>query len=53
MGVVSAGGHASPYHYHYNMSCTATYTLGHSPLMAVALDGRGVYGYYEVRSEMT
>ena len=54
----SCGGHAGPYHYHTELKCDdvvnvkiSTYgsrvTPGHSPLVGIALDGRGVYGKYE------
>lgn len=42
--------HASPYHCHTSPSdtCVATsYSSGHSPLIAIANDGRGIYGTYE------
>jgi len=42
------GGHAQPYHYHADLACDYTKSAaGHSALIAVSLDGRGVYGEYE------
>ena len=43
------GGHASPYHYHYGMKCdyNANDSSGHSPLVGLMLDGRGLYGEWE------
>ena len=44
----SCGGHANTYHNHYDLSCDYDKTsAGHSPLIAIALDGRGVYGVFE------
>lgn len=46
----TCGFHASPYHCHTApaSSCTAKdYSAGHSPLIAIANDGRGIYGLYE------
>jgi hypothetical protein len=41
-------GHAQPYHYHADPVCEYTYSSGHSPISAVMLDGRGLYGMFEV-----
>jgi len=41
------GGHASPYHYHYDLTCDYTVANGHAPLIGLALDGRGIYGANE------
>lgn len=42
------GGHANPYHIHTDMLCDYNTTAaGHSKLIGVALDGRGIYGKYE------
>lgn len=42
------GGHANPYHYHFDLACDYNKTaLGHSALIGIALDGRGIYGQYE------
>lgn len=48
------GAHASPYHYHTSLRCEyPTGTLysnssgGHSALLGLALDGRGIYGQWE------
>lgn len=44
----TCGGHAMPYHYHKDLKCDYDHTLpGHSPLIGIALDGRGIYGLYE------
>jgi hypothetical protein len=54
----SCGGHASPYHYHTRMNCdesnnngkstwSSKVNAGHSPLVGIALDGRGIYGQLE------
>ncbi len=51
------GGHASPYHYHADLKCeyanpTDTNTNGgHSPVIGFGLDGRGLYGRWEVPAE--
>eukprot|EP00756_Hemistasia_phaeocysticola_P065461 Hpha_TRINITY_DN8569_c0_g1::TRINITY_DN8569_c0_g1_i1::g.146629::m.146629 len=45
----TCGGHAMPYHYHLDLKCDYDHTAaGHSPLIGIALDGRGIYGLYEV-----
>ena len=46
------GGHASPYHYHMLMHCEYAYkdSSGHSPLIGLMLDGRGLYGQFENHS---
>jgi hypothetical protein len=37
-----------PYHYHMDISCDYNHTtMGHSPLVGLALDGRGIYGVFE------
>jgi hypothetical protein len=43
------GGHASPYHFHKELACDYNKSLigPHSQLVAIALDGRGIYGYWE------
>lgn len=44
----TCGGHAMPYHYHNDLKCDYDHTApGHSPLIGIALDGRGIYGLYE------
>eukprot|EP00756_Hemistasia_phaeocysticola_P010869 Hpha_TRINITY_DN15056_c0_g4::TRINITY_DN15056_c0_g4_i1::g.126089::m.126089 len=46
----TCGGHAMPYHYHNDLACDYDHNLaGHSPLIGIALDGRGIYGLYESR----
>ena len=53
VGIIdTCGGHADPYHYHEDLKCQPGYDgtpeLGaHSPALAVALDGRLVYGKFE------
>ena len=45
MGLDDCGGHASPYHYHYDLACDYTLSAsGHSALIGLMLDGRGLYG---------
>jgi len=43
------GGHAMPYHYHVPTRCEYSQhdSSVHSPLIAIALDGYGVYGVWE------
>jgi len=51
------GAHANPYHYHTDLRCeyqggtssTGGYSTAtaHSPMIALALDGRGIYGQWE------
>lgn len=41
------GGHAAPYHYHCHMKCENATSAGHSLLVGVLLDGRGLYGAFE------
>jgi len=43
------GGHANPYHYHKDMACEYDNSVSstHSPLIAISLDGRGIYGMWE------
>ncbi len=42
------GGHATPYHLHHHPSCEYNQqATGHSPLVAIALDGYGMYGLWE------
>jgi hypothetical protein len=42
------GAHASPYHNHLDLTCDYNRSAsGHSQLIGVALDGRGIYGIYE------
>lgn len=51
----TCGGHATPYHFHVDLSCSyspnaaasASSVTTHSPLIGVALDGRGIYGAWE------
>jgi hypothetical protein len=45
----TCAGHANPYHYHKDLACdyAAGSTGDHSPLVAIALDGRGLYGLWE------
>ena len=54
------GGHASPWHVHTSAACTlnsswtwaSLATLqGHSPLAAIMLDGRGLYGPFEAANQ--
>ncbi|KNC86636.1 hypothetical protein SARC_01216 [Sphaeroforma arctica JP610] len=41
-------GHATPYHFHADLSCEYDQNaLGHSPMIGLALDGRGIYGLNE------
>ncbi len=40
-------GHGNPYHIQGDLACEYTPGAGHSTLVAIALDGRGVYGRYE------
>merc|ERR1711869_167249 len=53
VGIIdSCGGHANPYHYHEDMTCLPNRDsprdgAGHSPALAVVLDGRLIYGPYE------
>eukprot|EP00756_Hemistasia_phaeocysticola_P010867 Hpha_TRINITY_DN15056_c0_g3::TRINITY_DN15056_c0_g3_i3::g.126085::m.126085 len=48
----TCGGHAMPYHYHKDLKCDYDHTApGHSPLIGIALDGRGVYGLYETSQQ--
>ena len=48
-GVDDCGGHASPYHYHYDLACDYTLSAnGHSALIGLMLDGRGLYGQVRV-----
>ena len=53
VGIIdSCGGHANPYHYHEDMTCLPNRDSprdggGHSPALAVVLDGRLIYGPYE------
>ena len=42
------GAHADPYHYHEDLRCAYDHSLiTHSPLIAVAMTGQGVYGKFE------
>jgi len=43
------GGHTSPYHIHEDLACdyNASDSSGHSALVGVMLDGRGLYGLWE------
>ena len=42
------GAHAIPYHYHEDLVCAYDHTNpNHSPLIAIALTGQGVYGKFE------
>jgi len=44
------GGHANPYHFHSDLKCEYNYNSsagGHSPLIGIMLDGRGLYGQWE------
>jgi hypothetical protein len=49
----SCGGHADAYHYHVDLKCEYTPNGSqspgnvHSPLVGIALDGRGIYGVWE------
>ena len=51
----ACSGHASPYHFHYDPKCeyspsssaAAGAATAHSPLIGIALDGRGIYGVWE------
>ena len=48
-------GHANPYHFHVDAACeyspsalaSASTVTAHSPLVGLALDGRGIYGAWE------
>lgn len=42
-------GHADPYHYHEDLVChnDVNATAQHSPVLAIANDGRGIYGRHE------
>lgn len=48
-------GHASPYHFHVDLACeyapnaaaSSASVTTHSPLVGLALDGRGIYGAWE------
>jgi len=45
------GGHANPYHFHADLTCEYNQSsAGHSALLAIGLDGRGVYGKFESSS---
>lgn len=50
----SCSGHASPYHIHKGLGCDydETASITHNPLIAVMLDGRGLYGIHESASGM-
>lgn len=42
------GGHAQPYHFHTDLACNYIQNAtGHSALIGIALDGRGIYGMKE------
>ena len=45
----ACGGHAMPYHFHTRLACEyqAGAAAAHSPLVAVMLDGVGLYGRWE------
>lgn len=44
----TCGGHATPYHTHVDLKCDYDHAApGHSPLVGIALDGRGIYGVHE------
>lgn len=45
----TCGGHAVPYHYHGDLVCNYDdeSSSSHSELVAIALDGRGLYGKFE------
>jgi len=44
----ACGGHATPYHLHHHPVCDYDLSApGHSPMIGLALDGHGMYGYYE------
>ena len=49
----SCKGHAMPYHFHVDLVCeyspssAANTAAAHSPLIGLALDGRGIYGVWE------
>jgi hypothetical protein len=45
----SCGGHAAPYHFHTKLACEyqESASAQHSPLVAVMLDGVGLYGMWE------
>jgi hypothetical protein len=49
MFMSDCGGHATPYHYHCHLKCEYDMMASstHSPLIAVMLDGRGLYGMWE------
>ena len=49
----TCGGHASPYHYHEDLACDYSKDTpgAHSPLVGVALDGRGIYGLWEANGQ--
>jgi hypothetical protein len=46
--------HASPYHHHKDMRCNYNSSNNdqHSPLIAVAMDGRGIYGKWEANGAL-
>jgi len=52
------GGHALPYHFHVDVTCTksgytgAAITGSHSPMTGVMYDGRALYGLYESGSTL-
>jgi len=56
----TCGGHASPYHYHTDTKCEyspnsvalASAATGHSALIGIALDGKGIYGAWESAGTM-
>jgi hypothetical protein len=47
--VSDCGGHAQPWHHHCNLTCEYDQSAetGHSLLVGVMLDGRGLYGMHE------
>jgi len=49
----SCGGHATPYHYHFDMACdyNSSDSSSHSTLAGWALDGYGIYGKWEGNGE--
>ena len=46
------GGHTTEYHFHERMSCLYDATIPgvHSPRVGTALDGKGIYGKWEIQS---
>jgi hypothetical protein len=44
------GGHTNEYHFHERLDCLYDATAaGHSPKIGTAMDGKGIYGKWEVQ----